>query len=168
MVWDFEPSKLKTAMSNRMKYGRSFSIGSRMLPKTMQSCSWYKVADVAFVPSQKVISMADNSATSLCHVLLVGAVPTCAQFHYLVENHEMTRDAKPVIAASPAIDCRSVRYPKHCEQALNRYALCWLHLYSIPMERQTSIVKGIYSKSRQEGSDRWRNIIESVSRHSSY
>jgi hypothetical protein len=23
----------------------------------------------------------------------VGALPTCAQFHYLVENHEMTRDA---------------------------------------------------------------------------
>ena len=32
----FEPPKLKTAMSNHMKYGRAFSRDSRMLPKTMQ------------------------------------------------------------------------------------------------------------------------------------
>jgi len=85
----FEPPKLKTAMSNRMKYGRSFSIGSRMLPKTMQSCSWYKVADVAFVPSQKVISMADNSATSLCHVLLGGC---CADLCAVPLPHGKSRN----------------------------------------------------------------------------
>jgi hypothetical protein len=70
----------------------------------------------------------------------VSAVPTRVPVDYFVEDHDMTRDATPVIVVSPAIDCHSVRYPAWRSSTQRvcslLYAPCRLYLHSVPMERQ--------------------------------
>jgi hypothetical protein len=62
-------------------------------------------------------------------------MPPCVQFHYLVENHEMTRDAPPLIISPPAIDYQSVRYPRIASK--HSTGMFFAHRFSIvlPVKR---------------------------------